>query len=79
MWGEHDGMGWWMLFGSVWFIVFWGFVIWLFARVLGKPGSNGTREDTALEILKRRYARGEITKEEYEAMRRDIVTPPPNT
>ena len=72
MWGEHDGMGWWMLFGSVWFVVFWGFVIWLFARVLGRSDSRESREDTALEILKRRYARGEITKEEYEDMRRDI-------
>ena len=72
MWGEHDGMGWWMLFGSVWFVVFWGFVIWVFARVLGRSDSRESREDTALEILKRRYARGEITKEEYDKMRRDI-------
>jgi putative membrane protein len=74
MWGEHDGMGWWMLFGSDWFFVFWGFVIWLFALVLGRSDSTESREDTALEILKRRYARGEITKEEYESMRRDILT-----
>ncbi len=29
-------------------------------------------DDTALEIVRRRYARGEITRDEYEALRRDL-------
>ena len=29
--------------------------------------------ETALEILKKRYARGEITKEEFDRMRKDIT------
>lgn len=29
--------------------------------------------ETALEILKKRYARGEITKEEFDHMRKDIA------
>ena len=68
MWGEHEGMGWWMLFGSVWFVVFW-----FFARILRRPGSRERWEESALEILRRRYARGEISRAEYEAMRRDIT------
>ena len=32
----------------------------------------GHRRETAREILERRYANGEIGKEQYEAMRRDF-------
>jgi putative membrane protein len=35
-------------------------------------GSEEEKE-TAMEILRRRYARGEITKEQFEQMRKDIV------
>ncbi len=35
--------------------------------------SSHPQNETALEILKKRYARGEITKEEYETMKADIL------
>lgn len=41
---------------------------------LGGPLQHGPRDDPALEILRRRYAAGEITREEYEQMRRDLET-----
>ena len=36
------------------------------------PTSGSAHEDSALEILKKRYARGEVNKEEYERIKRDI-------
>jgi hypothetical protein len=38
MWGEHEGMGWWMVFGSVWMIVFWGLVIWAIVALVNRGG-----------------------------------------
>jgi len=67
-----------MWFMPVFMIVFWGLVIWaVVALVQGisrsRSAGGASREDSALEILKRRYARGEIGKEEYEEKKRDLL------
>ncbi len=68
----------WMAAGWITMLLFWALVIvgivtlvrWIGAQgALGPRGSAGT----PLEILKRRYASGEITKEQYESMKRDVV------
>ena len=77
-------MGPWMMggYGWGWFmpiimIVFWGLVIWgIVALIRGLStgdSSRSTPADSALEILKRRYARGEITKQEYEDTKKDLI------
>jgi len=68
-----------MLFGGLMMLAFWGglLVLGFFAvRALAQPGSgpapSSGGSSQALEVLKERYARGEITKEQYETMRRDL-------
>ncbi|MBI2165039.1 MAG: SHOCT domain-containing protein [Chloroflexi bacterium] len=73
------GMMWgfgWMWFMPVFMIAFWGLVIWAVVALvqgLSRPGTSGGHEESALEVLKRRYAGGEITKEEYEEKKRVIA------
>ncbi|MBI4401768.1 MAG: SHOCT domain-containing protein [Nitrospirae bacterium] len=69
------GMGTWMLLSMVVsFLVILGLVLlaaWGTQR--GWKRGLGRSEETALEILKKRYVRGEISKEEYEEKKRDIA------
>ncbi len=62
-------MVWWMPLGLIAFWVFVGLGVYLIVRGLG---SSGADVDKAMEILRGRYARGEITPEEYEEMRRRL-------
>ena len=84
MWNWFNG-GWgfgWMWFMPVIMIVVVGLIIWgivmLFRRAdgvggAGCCGSSSMSSESALEILKRRYARGEINKQEYEERKKDLV------
>ena len=77
-WGMHPMWWAWGAGGMVMMLmmlVFWGLII--AAIVLGirwliRQG-NGARSDTALEILRQRYARGEIDREEFEAKKQDLT------
>lgn len=76
-------MGGWWGFGPMWFGGLFSLLLLalLIAAVVlvvrylagGSRGDAGARGGRALEILKERYARGEIGKEEFEAMRRDLA------
>ena len=52
----------------VWVLVIAGFVV-LIKWMSSAPAS---RRETPLDVLKARYARGEINKKEYERMRREL-------
>ena len=84
MWGVHDGVSWWVfLVGIPMMLVMMlgmGLMMWLMMRMMmmgmgDHSGSHGTAdpdEESPLEIARHRYARGEITREEFEQLRRDL-------
>ncbi len=77
-WGWHMWWGAWGVGMLLFMLVFWGLVIagviallrWVFGR--SGPGGRPEPAARALDILKERYAKGEITREQFQAMRRDL-------
>ena len=49
----------------LWWIIWFIFLIWIFATPWDIPGQRKKKE-SPLDILKRRFANGEISKEEFE-------------
>ena len=80
MWHAYDGWGWWG-FGAFHMIGFWIVVILALVFLLrGWRGAAGwthcmpmAGHESALDILKKRYARGEINQKEYEEMKDVLV------
>jgi len=70
------------IFPMIMFVVMIIFFFVLFRRGGCRPpwwGPGGYHRedgetDSALEILKKRYAKGEITKDEFEQIKKDIVS-----
>jgi putative membrane protein len=71
MWGNH-----WMFGGFMW--VVWILLLvglFLLIRWLVLQGKSGReKEESPLEVLKKRYARGEIDKEEFEQKKKDLTS-----
>ncbi len=67
-------MGFGMGFGVIIMVLFWGAIIWLVISLIN-AGTKKSEEmpESALAILKKRYANGEITKEQYIEMERELT------
>jgi len=68
----HSGL--WLGAMVLWMVLFWalviGGIVWLLAAL--RPREASRVPEDPLAILRQRYARGEITREQYEEMRRDL-------
>lgn len=62
--------------GGIAMVLFWaaviGGIVLLVATLARRPAQDRPAESSALEILKRRYASGEIDQEEYERIRNSL-------
>ncbi|MBS3130811.1 SHOCT domain-containing protein [Candidatus Woesearchaeota archaeon] len=67
--GSYGMMGFGFGFGWLFMILFWGIIIWLAITLLNAASG---RKDDALEILKKRYASGKISKNEYEEIKKEL-------
>ena len=75
--GHHMNMGGFGFFGGgIFMLLFWFLVIFGIVYLVKYTVDSGKREekgrDRAVEILKERYAKGEITKEEFEQKKKEL-------
>lgn len=85
-WGNMMGWGGggWGGFGWIFMVIFWGLIIWAIVALIKNASSGGfmcghghdhgehKNGTTALDILKERYAKGEINKQEFEGKKKDL-------
>ena len=75
-WG-FGGLGgfWWIM--QIVMIIFWGLIVWGIVMLVrrGRAGcctTSDSRSESAIDILKRRYALGEIGKDEFEEKKKAL-------
>jgi len=71
MWWPYGVGMWWMI---IWMVIFWGGLIALIVWVVKKltERSSSTSKHDPLDIAKERYAKGEISREEFEQIKKDL-------
>ncbi|OFZ17713.1 MAG: hypothetical protein A2Z20_01630 [Bdellovibrionales bacterium RBG_16_40_8] len=65
-----------MFWGGGWMFLWWILIIVVIVGAVSffvRQQGNSIREKSALDLLKERYARGEISKQEFEEKKRDIL------
>ncbi len=77
----HGGWGWWGMGLGLLFWIVLAAVLVLIIRAAIRPGAGpgagpAAPHETPLDILQKRYARGDISREEYEQKRRDLAEGP---
>ncbi len=75
-WGGFSGFG--MIFGMIFMLLFWAGFILLIVWAIRQFAPSGTSstpppQSNALKILEERFAKGEITEEEFAEMKRALL------
>jgi putative membrane protein len=56
-------------------VLFWGLIIWGVITLIyrtSRPATPSVTGESALDLLKKRYAQGEVSRDEFEQKKRDI-------
>lgn len=73
-WSAGNMMGWYG--GGIMMVIFWvlfiGLIVWIVREAGGRNSHSTHSSSQALNILKERYAKGEISKEEFESKKKDL-------
>lgn len=76
MWGwdnmMHYGFGYGGMFMWIIFLIVVGVLIYFIIQAQKTKGRQVSQHEGAMEVLKMRYAKGEIGKEEFDRMKKDI-------
>ena len=76
MWWDGNTWGWGMGLSMFFGLVVWGgiiaLVIWAVTRLTRRDTHSGGGAQNPLDIARERYAKGEITKEQYEQLKKDL-------
>jgi putative membrane protein len=67
--GHGWGMGWGWIIGLSILIAF----IWIVVKTINRNNRPAPPEKSAVDILKDRYAKGEIDKEEFDRRKKDLM------
>lgn len=65
------GVGGWMMI--VWVLLLIALIVFVVKAIINSGQGQKESRETPLEILKRRYARGEIDKEEFEERKKELL------
>jgi len=71
-WGHMTGYGFGGILMWIIFLIVIGVAVYLVVQATKSKGPESPYKETPMEILKKRYAKGEITKEEFEKMKKDL-------
>ena len=75
-WGPmmHYGFGYGGMFMWIIFLIVIGLLVYFIVQSLKTKDQMPMQNESPLSILKRRYAKGEINKEDFDRMKRDLET-----
>ena len=72
-WGYYPFMGFWMIL--IWLIVLLAIAYFVYKLIKSEKILTPQNVESAEDILAKRYAKGELTKEQYIQMKDDLKSP----